>query len=108
MEITWKVVGMTVMPKLNNKTDVIVSVNCLISAKDGNYKASTSMIQNLKLDDVSQFVDYESLTEEKVLEWVKTQGAKESSQAEQFVQEAIENQKTPPVVAILKPLPWVK
>mgnify|MGYP003660168367 CR=1 FL=1 len=108
MQITWKVVGMTVMPNLDGKTDVVMRVNCLISAVDGDYKASTLMMQSLKFDDGQQFVDYQSLTEEKVLEWVKTQGVEESAQAEQFVQEVIENQKTPPVVAIEKPLPWLK
>lgn len=108
MEIVWKVIGMTVMPSLNGKADVVVRVNCSISAVDGDFKASTNMIQNLKLEDGQHFIDYQWLTEEKVLEWVKTQGAEESAQAEQFVQEVIANQKTPPVVAIDKPLPWLK
>jgi hypothetical protein len=108
MQITWKVAGMTVMPTLDDKTNVVVRVNCLISAIDGDFKASTSMGQSLKLDDGQQFVDYQSLTEEKVLEWVKTQGAEELAQAENFVQKVIENQKNPSVVAIEKPLPWLK
>ena len=108
MEITWKVAGMTVMPNLKGKADVVVRVNCLISAVDGDYKASTVMLQSLKLVDDQQFVDCQSLTEEKILEWVKAQGAEESAQAEKFVQEIIENQKNPKVVAIEMPLPWLK
>lgn len=108
MEIKWKVAGMTVMPNLGDKANVVVCANCLITAVDGDFKASTQMVQNLKFDVGQEFIDYQSLTEEKVLEWVKTQGAEESAQAEKFVQESIENQKNPKVMAIEKPLPWLK
>ena len=106
LKIKWKIIGMTVMPILNDKSNVVVSVNCLVSAIDGNLKADVEMTKNLKFDDGQNFVDYELLTEEKVLEWVKTQGTIETNQAEKFVQEFIENQKNPKVVAIEKPLPW--
>ena len=44
MEIKWKVAGMTVMPNLGDKANVVVCANCLITAVDGDFKASTQMV----------------------------------------------------------------
>ena len=108
LEIKWKIIGVNVMPILNGQLNVVVRVNCLVLANDGDLNANAEIIQNLKFDDDANFIDYESLTEEKVLEWVKAQAPADVDQAEKLVQEFIENKKYPKIVAVEKPLPWLK
>lgn len=108
MNMTWKVLSITVLPTHEQKKDVVIAVKCGLSGVEETYKASTEIDVPIKINDQQPFIDYQWLTEEKVLEWVKTQNPADVQEAENRVAEMIENQKNPPVVAQQKPLPWVK
>lgn len=72
MAITWNILGMDVLNSLDGNSDVVTNVfwYCSDSDADGNYGFSFGN-QQLNTDNITDFVDYNTLTESQVIQWVK-------------------------------------
>ena len=104
---TWHVSSVNVFPEFNGKQNVVATVKFCVAGTDGKNTATVSGSQDLTLSDVSQFVEYENLTETQIIDWVKT-ALGESGQFTYTAEiSAILTQKTMPVVLPINiPLPW--
>ena len=72
MAITWNILGMDVLNSLNGNADVVTNVFWYCSDSDANDNYGFSFgNQQLRTDNITGFVDYNSLTESQVIQWVK-------------------------------------
>ncbi len=107
--INWKVSTMECYPTYQEEIDVVFTVHweCLGSetVNDVTYNGRTYGSTKVEYHAGSEFIPYESLTEELVLGWTwdaMGQGEKDSNEGN--VQSQINNAINPPVVTL--PLPW--
>jgi hypothetical protein len=93
---------------IDGKEGYVVNAIYNVSGTDGTYSAflEAGSVQ-FSTEDVGEFIPYEDLTEEKVLEWVKlalTENVVTSIEAS--IQGQIDSQINPPQVSVNTPLPW--
>ena len=87
----------------NASDDGVVVVHWRVVAQDENYTASSYGTQSFTPDPESpDFVDFEDLTEEVVISWVKN--GMDAEALEAGLTSRIEEQKAP---AIIAGMPWV-
>lgn len=68
----WNIEDLSVYLNYNNLTDVVYKVNYLVSKTDNNgYSETIFKTSNIDLSNLDSFIDFEDLTEEIVLEWIK-------------------------------------
>ena len=126
---TWAILSMSVMPVLEGESDVVVSAQWNLNGSttvtevvthidmeteepvetivDKNYTSNLIGWQNFTLQQDADFIPYNQLTQEQVIEWVKN-AMSESGVAsmEVAVQGELDALINPPTVAVVSPLPW--
>jgi hypothetical protein len=93
---------------IDGKEGYVVNAIYNVSGTDGTYSASleAGSVQ-FSTEDLEEFIPYEELTEEKVLEWVKlTLTENVVASIEASIQGQIDSQINPPQVSVNTPLPW--
>jgi hypothetical protein len=109
IDFTWTVYNLTVIPEMDintqHFTNVVTQVWWILKASDGSHIVDTNGIANLPQPSIP-FADFEQLTREQVIGWVKDIVGEESiSNMKQGLTKRIEAMINPPVVHKL-PTSW--
>jgi hypothetical protein len=101
----WKIEQVKLRPQYQGKTDVVKEAAWRFIASDGQKEVST--YGSLELDDPSgDFVLYENLTEQQVIDWVQAKiGENRISTYKDAMDKGLAEQAAPK--EIVKPLPWM-
>lgn len=105
MSLTWKIEQLNCKPSFDGKTNVVETIHWRLNGVDGDYATSVYGSQGVTYEEGSPFTDYDSLTEETVIEWLKDAlGAEQVATYETGVNSQLEALKNPTVVS--PPLPF--
>ena len=105
MALTWKIDALNCKPSFDGKTNVVETIHWRLNGVDGDYATSVYGSQGVTYEAGSPFTDYDSLTEETVIEWLKDAlGAEQVAEYEAGVNSQLEALKNPTVVN--PPLPF--
>ena len=105
MALTWKIEQLNCKPFFDGKTNVVETIHWRLNGVDGDYATSVYGSQGVTYVEGSPFTDYDSLTEETVVEWLKDAlGAEQVAEYETSVNGQLESLKNPTVVN--PPLPF--
>lgn len=98
MEFSWKIVEMERQPS----DDYVFMVHFTIDAMDGEF--TSQIFDSIELNRPEKLLDFNSLTEDLVIEWIKNKlGEENIISIENQLKELIEEKKNPKV---LFGLPW--
>lgn len=102
---SWDITGMEVYPQYGQFSNVVVRVKWTYTCGFQEQTASTNGECELDLpQDGAPFVDFQSLTKEQVIEWIKTKLMDQEQFFKTFTMKLVEDKlKTKPVSI---PLPW--
>jgi hypothetical protein len=99
MALTWKIEQLNCKPSFDGKTDVVETIHWRLNGVDGEYATSVYGSQGVTYEAGSPFTDYDSLTEEVVVAWVKDAlGEEQVTTYETSVNNQLEALKNPTVV----------
>lgn len=102
----WKITDLLTV-NTDNKSDYVVIVNYNVQAIDGSFNSQLRDTIEFKIDEESSFIPYNELTNELVLDWIKsTLGEQEIQAIEKSLADQINFQKNPLVTPQVKSLPW--
>jgi hypothetical protein len=101
--ITWTVSQLDCYPQEDGHTDVVFNVHWQCTGADVDYTGQVYSTCAVTLDPAAPFTPYANLTQDQVLGWIWASGVDKAA-TEAAVQQQINNQINPPVVA--PPLPW--
>ena len=105
MALTWKIEQLNCKPSFDGKTNVVETIHWRLNGVDGDYANSVYGSQGVTYVEGSPFTDYDSLTEETVVEWLKDAlGAEQVANYETSVNGQLDSLKNPTVVT--PPLPF--
>ena len=105
MALTLKIEQLNCKPSFDGKTNVVETIHWRLNGVDGDYATSVYGSQGVTYVEGSPFTDYDSLTEETVIEWLKDAlGAEQVAEYEAGVNSQLEALKNPTVVN--PPLPF--
>ena len=105
MALTWKIEQLNCKPSFDGKTNVVETIHWRLNGVDGDYATSVYGSQSVTYKEGSPFTDYDSLTEEIVVEWLKDAlGEEQVANYETSVNGQLEALKNPTVVT--PPLPF--
>jgi hypothetical protein len=105
MSLTWKIEQLNCKPSFDGKTNVVETIHWRLNGVDGDYATSVYGSQGVTYVEGSPFTDYDSLTEETVIEWLKDAlSAEQVATYETGVNNQLEALKNPTVVN--PPLPF--
>ena len=104
IEHTWKVRKLV---QKNDGTGLVIQVYYKVYSSDGEYFYVSSGNVELETENLSDFVSYQDLTEEMVLQWVRNRLGSDSEDLEQINSDWIYRAKNPisPLIKVEK-LPW--
>jgi hypothetical protein len=92
----WKIVQCDYLAEHAGKNKVVHNVHWEVVKTDGEYMGRSYGSVAIPVDDLSSFVEFDSLDEESVIGWTKEQlGAVAVSQCENYVTDQIEELKNP-------------
>lgn len=102
---TWNIED---LKQLNDGTGTVCEVEYSIDSSDGEVNRRHHDIVNLNTENIENFISYQDLTEEIVLNWVKESlGEERKNHIESHCERIIDLIKNPPAPAIIStPLPW--
>jgi hypothetical protein len=104
MALTWKIEQLNCKPSFDGKTNVVENIHWRLNGIDGDYATSVYGSQGVTYEAGSPFTDYNSLTEEVVVAWLKDAlGAEQVANYETSVNNQLEALKNPTVVTPLLP-----
>lgn len=102
-EVTHKYTINTLIQK-NDDSGTVVKVEYEVETVDGDYRSKVTDDIELNVLNIQNFVKYEDLTEEIVLQWIKDIHGDKNEIKNMVI---IERQKNPPKPpTIEQPLPW--
>lgn len=105
MALIWKIESLNCKPSFDGKTNVVETIHWRLNGVDGDYATSVYGSQGVTYEEGSPFTDYDSLTEETVIKWLKDAlGDEQVSNYEAGVEAQLEALKKPSVVN--PPLPF--
>jgi hypothetical protein len=105
MALTWKIETLNCKPSFDGKTNVVETIHWRLNGVDGDYATSVYGSQGVTYEAGSPFTDYDSLTEEIVVEWLKDAlGEEQVAEYEDGVNGQLEALKNPTVAN--PPLPF--
>ena len=105
MSLTWKIEALNCKPSFDGKTNVVETIHWRLNGVDGDYATSVYGSQGVTYEEDSPFTDYDNLTEEILVEWVKDAlGEEQVATYETSVNNQLEALKNPTVVT--PPLPF--
>jgi hypothetical protein len=88
----------------NDDSGTVVKVEYEVETVDGDYRSKVTDDIELNVSNIQNFVKYEDLTEEIVLQWIKDIHGDKNEIKNMII---IERQKNPPKPpTIEQPLPW--
>ena len=106
MEIThtWKVRKLV---QKNDENGLVIQVFYKIYSTDGEYSYVSAGTIELGTENISNFIPYQDLTEEIVLQWIRDKLGSNSEDLEQINSDWIYNEKNPiPSSIKVEKLPW--
>ena len=111
MNLTWKIEGLIVNPRMGSSVDVVVAANWRVWAEENGVRGTTHGSVNFPPPQDDKFTNYADLTEQTILQWVWEVGrcddfdfAWSKEIAEQQAIKAVQQQRA---AITQKPLPWV-
>lgn len=105
MLLTWKIDALNCKPSFDGKANVVETIHWRLNGVDGDYATSVYGSQGVTYEEGSPFIDYDSLTEKTVIEWLKDSlGAEQVASYETGVNTQLQALKNPIVVS--PPLPF--
>jgi predicted metal-dependent TIM-barrel fold hydrolase len=103
---TWKVQQLDCYPTAESQTNVVFAVHYQVSATDGTHTMNSIGVQLLTYTAGNPFTLFEQLTEETIIDWVKTAiGAEQVTSIQANLDTQIANLVNPPVIS--PRLPWL-
>lgn len=107
IEYKWTIDTLECFPNLMENIDVVSSVHWKIQAKEGEYSASIMGVQKLEYNPVKEFVPFEELTLEQVVDWlINSIGQEAVETIKNKLAREIEDQKVPSLE--FKTAPWIE
>ena len=107
---TWKIKSLQTVDEVNETdfvTTILYRVNCTEEVDGKEYKASAISSIIIEPKEEEGFIPYSDLTEEQVVGWVKESlGSEEVKSIEKSLASQVDNKSKPPVVPVVKSLPW--
>ena len=107
---TWKIKSLQAIDEVNEKdfvTTILYEVDCTEEVDGKEYKSSSLGSIVIEPKEEEGFVAYSDLTEEQVVGWVKSSlGTEGVESIEKSLASQVDNKINPPVVPVVKPLPW--
>jgi len=107
---TWKIKSLQTVDEVNETdfvTTILYRVYCTEEVDGKEYKASAVSSIVIEPKEEEGFVAYSELTEEQVVGWVKESlGTEGVESIEKSLASQVDNKSNPPVVPVVKPLPW--
>ena len=103
MEYKWTISKLTTAPQQGNLNNVVVSVNWLYTAKDGDIEVSDFGKYDCASPSDTDFTAYPDLTYEQVCSWLNS--GLDTNAIDLGLDVQIENIINPPLIVL--PLPWV-
>ena len=104
---TWTIEQMQCFPSVDGKQNVVYVVNWLLTATQGEHTVQIYNTTNLEYTPGSPYTEYDKLTHEQVLGWVKNALGNDQVQAYEVEADEALAKKAAPQVAT-PGLPWVK
>lgn len=106
--ITWLVLGLTVLPKAESLSDVVIRVQWQATAvSPKGTVAETGTATEVGLPDPEAFTPYDQLTQDQVIAWVQEAlGPEGVTAVTTTLDRIIEAQENPEPCPIPMPLPW--
>lgn len=105
---SWGVQGpgsLVCAPEVDGQANVVTAVHWHLAGSDGVHEGSIYGVQPIGYDSGAGFTDYDALTPEIVMGWVReSMGPETVAAMEALVAEQISTKANPPVVT--PPLPW--
>ena len=102
---TWTITNLQCLPTHEGKSNVVCSVGFSVSATDGVNTASVPNTLMMSYDENQNFIEYEGLTSDTVLGWVRNAlGADGISSTQANLDEILSKLANPPVIT--RTLPW--
>jgi len=71
MEITWRIINLEWINQLGENTKVVKNIHYWVDAVDGDSMGYTWGNVQLNTDNISTFVDFDTLAESTCIQWVK-------------------------------------
>jgi len=102
--ITWNISVLDCLPQSAEGADYVVTAHWQCTGVDGDYKGSVYSTCSFPVVEGTSFTPYADLTQAQVLGWIWANGVDKDA-TEAAVEQQVETQKNPPIVA--PPLPWV-
>jgi hypothetical protein len=105
MTLTWKIESLNCKPSFDGKTNVVEIIHWRLNGVDGDLSASVYGSVGVTYKDSTSFTEYNNLTEEQLVSWVKDNLEEEQvTDYENGVTSQLELLKNP--VVVNPPLPW--
>ena len=101
--ITWNISQLDCLPQSAEGADYVVTAHWQCNGVDGAYYGSSYGTCSFTVVQGEAFTPYANLTQDQVLGWCWANGVDKAA-TEASVQQQIDNQINPPIVA--PPLPW--
>jgi hypothetical protein len=106
MEYVWKIEKMTCYPMLDEKPNVVFNVDWSITGKNETNSAKMTGTQYVDFSASKNFVAYEQLTEDRVLDWVfNAMSAQKIENLKKEIDRTLQIKKEPTIV--VNSLPWL-
>ena len=102
--ITWNISQLDCLPQSAEGADYVVCCHWQCNGVDGDYNGSVYSTCSFPVVEGISFTPYADLTQAQVLGWIWANGVDKTA-TEAAVEQQVETQKNPPIVA--PPLPWV-
>jgi hypothetical protein len=106
MEYVWKIEKMTCYPLLDEKQNVVFNVDWSVTGKNQNNSAKMTGTQYVDFAASRNFVAYDQLTEDRVMDWVfDAMGAEKIENVKKEIDRTLQTKNEPTVV--VNSLPWL-
>lgn len=93
---------------VNGQENTVTSVNFTVTATDGTNTVDLQSSVKVPLDPNAEFVPFASLTEAKVIDWVKAQLGDKVATFEKMLNARLERKANPPVRPVTVEAPWAE
>ena len=101
--ITWNISVLDCLPQSAEGADYVVTAHWQCNGVDSAYSGQVYSTCSFPVVEGTSFTPYADLTQAQVLGWIWANGVDKTA-TEAAVEQQIETQKNPPIVA--PPLPW--
>jgi len=102
IEYTWEILSLYTAPQENGLNDVVKKVNWRFQVTDGSYYGDSYEVTELTSPSPDNYIKYQDLTEETIIEWVKHN--RDYDSLVDLVHSRLEENKNPQLVE--KNTPW--